>query len=499
MSASFAKVGLHLDFRVQTMPLAALRQVARDVAGVGMNTLLIEWEGSYPFQEHAIISNEFAYTREEVESFIEECCGFGVEVVPLQQCFGHVEYILRHERYVHLRENSKDLCQLCPGKRTEALEVFREIFADISAMHPSPYLHIGGDETYLLGQCPACQKRAQKVGKSRLYTDYFKEVAREVIKLGKRPIMWADMLLKYPEAAAQMPKGTVFMDWNYGWDVNHFGDLSKLRADGFEFWGAPALRAHPDNHSLITWRTHFENLRDFVPFARESGYQGLILTSWSTSGVYGYEWERPGEAKKLFPMRRVYPFAGFRILFDAFREAVGSHEALDPAKFVKAYARERFGLTALEGGRLWQALTAEAEVLAPGQAVAPVLEKAVKAQGMLAAMRPVRNREEFAHLRLISDLRVHDLRFKEIEARAQSKWFDSSRAGEVADELDGLLKDGDVLDARFRKLNRKGLYPVELEEEIAYRRRKFRELHARVTRAGRGKGVILTPSRRFSF
>ncbi len=487
MKSSFARIGLHLDFRVQTMPLPMLRQVARDVAGAGMNVLMIEWEGSYPFRDHAIVSNEFAYTRDEVESFLEECCGLGVEVIPLQQCFGHVEYILRHERYAHLRESPKDLCQLCPGKREEALEVFREIFADIAAMHPSPYLHIGGDETYLLGHCPACQARAKKVGKSRLYTDYFKEIAREVMRLGKRPIVWADMLLKYPEAAAEMPKGTVFMDWNYGWDVNHFGDLSKLRSDRFEFWGAPALRSHPDNHSLITWRTHFENLRDFVPFARQSDYRGMILTSWSTSGVYGYEWERPGEAKKLFPMRRVYPFSGFRILFDAFREAIGSERALDPAKFVQTYAQERFGLTAQEGARLWQALTAEAEVLAPGRAVASVLSKACKAHGLLAAMSPARNREEFAHLLLISDLRVHDLRFKEIEARAQSKWFNSSRIHELVVALDGLRKDADVLDGRFRKLNRKALYPAELGEELAYRRRKFQELHARLTRAGRGR------------
>jgi hypothetical protein len=198
-------------------------------------------------------------------------------------------------------------------------------------------------------------------------------------------------------------------------------------------------------------------------------------------------------------MRRVYPFSGFRILFDAFRVAAAAETALEPTKFVQAYAQDRFGLNSRQGSQLWRALSADAELLAPGQPVAPALRKAVKARDLLAAMEPVRHREEFAHLLLISDLRVHDLRFKEIEACAQSKWFNALRVSELAGALDALLAESDALDKRFRKLNRKVLYAAELREEIAYRRRKFQELHARVTRAGRGGAVIVPPSHRFSF
>jgi hypothetical protein len=484
-SSGFSHTGLHLDLRIQVMPIAALRKMAHEVAAAGLNTLMIEWEASYPFEKHAIISNQYAYTRDEIMDFIEECCGLGVEVIPLQQCFGHVEYILRHERYAHLRESRKDLCQVCPCRGAEAVAVFREIFQDLVAMHPSRYLHIGGDETYLLGQCPECQARAAEVGKSRLYTDYFQKIAAEVMRLGKRPIVWADMLLKYPEAAAEMPEGTVFMDWNYGWDVNHFGDLSKVRSDRFEFWGAPALRAHPDNHSLATWKTHFENFRDFIPFARKSDYRGLILTSWSTSGIYGYEWEMPGEAKRLFPMRRVYPLGGFRILLDAFSQAALNTLTFDPAKFVQDYAQLRFGLMAAEGKRLWQALTTNEETVTPGNVVAPALQKARRAQRLLAAMKPAKHRTEFQHLQLMADLRLQDLLVKEWERKLQSSWYTAARQAQAAEGLAQLLRETDDLNRHFRQLNRQALHPGEMEEEINYRTVKLRELHARVSRQGR--------------
>ena len=107
-----------------------------------------------------------------------------------------------------------------------------------------------------------------------------------VIKLGKIPILWADIALKYPEAIKSLPKGTVFVDWNYGWDMNHFGDHQKLMESGFEIWGAPSLRSSPDNYNLTQWDKHFKNISNFIPAARKLGYKGMVMTSWSTSGIY---------------------------------------------------------------------------------------------------------------------------------------------------------------------------------------------------------------------
>lgn len=117
MNTDFRIKGFHIDLRIQVMPMAALRKFAAELAGFGLNTLLVEWEATFPYEKHAVISNEYAYTRKEVESFVSYCTGLGIEVIPLQQCFGHLEYILRHERYAHLRESNKDICQLCPLKK----------------------------------------------------------------------------------------------------------------------------------------------------------------------------------------------------------------------------------------------------------------------------------------------------------------------------------------------------------------------------------------------
>lgn len=485
MPTDFARTGLHLDFRVQAMPISALRSLATQVADLGFNTLLIEWEATYPFEKHPLIPNTYAYTPKEIAGFMAHSSRLGLEVIPLQQCFGHVEYILRHERYSALRESRSDLCQVCPCKSDQAVPVFTELFTELAASHPSSHLHIGGDETYLLGHCPACRAKAEREGKSRLYVDYFRRVAEAVVKLGKRPLLWADMLLKHPAAAAEMPRECVFVDWNYGWPADHFGDLAKLRATGVEFWGAPALRSSPDNHSLTTWETHFNNLRDFIPFARRSDYRAMIITSWSTSGVYGHHWDKPGEALDLLPMRRVYPLSGFTILLHAFREALRADRPFDPRRFVVSYAGERFGLDARAGAALWRALTADATLPQPGADLRPAAASARGARRTLAALRPKRNRTEFAHLLLMADLREFHLRFKLLEERLNSPWLTSARRPVARRSLAALLRESAKLDRRFATLNRDVLHPGELAEELAYRSKKLRGLHDRLSRRGR--------------
>lgn len=82
-----------------------------------------------------------------------------------------------------------------------------------------------------------------------------------VESMGKQPVLWADIILKYPEALHELPKDIIYVDWNYGWDRDHFGNMDNLFNAGVTFWGAPSIRSHPDNIYLTQWEKHFNNQR----------------------------------------------------------------------------------------------------------------------------------------------------------------------------------------------------------------------------------------------
>ena len=482
----FGVRGFHVDLRIQMMTMKALRELADELAQFGINTLVMEWEASYPYRNNATISRELAYTRDEVASFIDYCEERGIDVIPLQQCFGHVEYILRHDRYSELKEDRKDISQLCPLKEEADSLLFADLFTDMASMHQSDYIHIGGDETYLLGHCPACSLKAATEGKSKLFVDYMKMMCDIIISLGKKPVMWADILLKYPEAAAEMPVETIFIDWNYGWKTNYFGDITALQEKGLEFWGSPAIRSHPDNAWVTCWEKHFNNQRDFIPYAREAGYTGIVMTSWSTSGVYGFTWDVNYEVVEMEQIRNTYPLSGFRILIASYVQALNQPEPIDPHKFVVHYAVDRFGLTEAEGELLWETLTIAPELIVNGRpanspSIRAMRDTVAAAVAKMKILKASKNIDEFEHLRLMLDLRDHYLAFKEVESRFNSPDFSIDDRESIVAELEPLIRDSRKLDKRFARLNKGFLYDTEIAEQNMIRNRKLMLLHERLT------------------
>ena len=300
-AAAFDVRAVYVDHRTQVQTLPALEQLAKKAAEGGMNALVMEWEATFPFEDNATLCNRFAFSKSEVRDFINFCQRLGVDVIPLQNCFGHAEYILRHERYAGLREDAKDLSQVCPLRKEAAEKVFRSIFSEIAAAHPSRYIHIGCDETFLLGHCKKCAEYVERHGKSRLFVEYVSLMCDIVRDLGKTPVIWADILLRYPDAAGLLPSDLVVVDWNYGWRPDRFGSIDPLLEKGITMWGASALRSSPDNIYLTQWDKHFRNLREYIPFCRELSPSGKCIRP-RPSISFGRRFSKPLKGRSPFGM-----------------------------------------------------------------------------------------------------------------------------------------------------------------------------------------------------
>ncbi|AVM54072.1 glycosyl hydrolase family 20 [Bacteroides zoogleoformans] len=485
LKEDFKIKGFHIDLRCEVMTMPALKTFAKDLSGMGINALLMEWEGTYPYTKHATLSNKYAYSKDEIKSFVSYCESIGIKVIPLQNCFGHSEYILRHERYKEIREDAKEVSQVCPSEIEKSKVIFKEIFAEIAELHPSEYFHIGCDETYLLGSCKKCAAKVKQDGnKSKLFVDYVNEMCQLVKEMGKKPIIWADILLHHPEAATKLNKDVIIVNWNYGWDINRFGNVDTILNKGFTFWGSPALRSYPDNIYLTEWQKHFENLKTFIPYMRKANYKGIINTSWSTSGTYGFLYDTNWEVVDMYPIRYVYPLSGFRILVAAFAASLQTQEPLDYGAFIIKYAQERFGFTAAQSKVIMDILYMSQPPVREIQSEQLSTEKAkfIEASKTINALKPIRNIKEFQHLQLMTDMRVQYLRFKEVEAKFQSTSFNRSQAADIKKELYYLIVYAEKLNQRFLKLNAGYLYDEELKEMNVLRNKKMMNLYDVVNR-----------------
>ncbi|UOE46610.1 beta-N-acetylhexosaminidase [Mucilaginibacter sp. SMC90] len=479
----------HVDLRIQVMTMPALKQLALKLHNQGINTLIMEWEGSFPYNGETVISNKYAYSRAEVKDFIKYCDGLHIDVIPLQQTFGHVEYILRHYKYAALREDDKDFSQVCPSEPELNRELFTKLIKDMISLHDSPYVHIGGDETFLLGHCEKCKKKAAEVGLSRLYFDHIKLICDIVNSLGKKPVVWADIALKYPDYIHLLPKGTVFVDWNYGWDPNLFGDRSKLLASGYEVWGAPAIRSEPDNFYIEKWSNHFENIRNFVPQIKSLHYQGVVMTSWSTSGAYSTVFDSNDDAVALYPVRRVYPLSAFNLLITAYTEAVKSNQPLDISVFIRSYCKTNYGFNPADADLFKKALfTAPYPVMfgkvkgKTNLSLDNLVDSTRSALSILNKLKPQKNLQEFEHYRLMAEIRLLYLNTLQLEAVMNGDQFNEGTKGKYRATAISLKQQSAKLDEKFDRLNGGFIQAGELADEKALRNAKINELFDKLVR-----------------
>lgn len=194
------------------------------------------------------------YSKEAVVDLVKYAESLGFEVVPLIQMHGHLEWILREEKYAWLRENGvyNELCPQLP----ESKELMRKWIDEVAAMHPNTkMIHLGCDETWALGTCEKCQAKLDERGKMGIYVDHASAMCRYAVEKGLTPLIWDDMFCHDHGISTRylkdFPEETILVHWKYGNNTRDSLDLIAL--SGRRVWGASAIRCSYWYHH---WHAH---------------------------------------------------------------------------------------------------------------------------------------------------------------------------------------------------------------------------------------------------
>lgn len=210
--------GIHLDLKGCFPRYEYLEEIIGRLAYYKINTLLIEYEDKFRYEKHPEISHPLSLSKERVKNLIQIAEKHHIQLIPLVQCLGHVQYILKHKKYAYLRELEDDVSQYCPSN-PDTFKLYTDFLEEILPLHKnSNYFHIGADETRLLGKCSRCKEIARKKGEIGLYIEYIKKVCAYLLDKGKIPILWDDIITrsKNIEHSVDLPKETTIMYWDYG-------------------------------------------------------------------------------------------------------------------------------------------------------------------------------------------------------------------------------------------------------------------------------------------
>jgi hexosaminidase len=150
---------VHLDLKGSAPKLTYLVDLIPYFKRAGATGVLIEYEDFFPYENDLeSIRNQNHYTKQEINQLIKFLKESNLEVIPLIQTYGHLEFVLKLKQFSHLREDKKHFQTISPCVEETYNKVLFPMIDQILATHPEDLqsIHIGCDEVLLMNKNPAC-------------------------------------------------------------------------------------------------------------------------------------------------------------------------------------------------------------------------------------------------------------------------------------------------------------------------------------------------------
>ncbi|CAF2966100.1 unnamed protein product [Rotaria sp. Silwood2] len=264
---------------------------------MGVKGVLIEYEDILPLEGiFADVGHQAGYTKSDIKLIEKAAKENEIEIIPLIQTFGHLEWILKLDKFKSYRDHPNLPLVISPCLNATYV-LLQDLLQQTLDMHPnSNKIHIGCDEVMLYNVHDQCYKK--QMNKSERYIDHIQRIVNIVhqIRPGIRVLIWDDILrhdefTKNDKLLSQL-KGLVEpVSWNY---VPTFHDYYKTLSAWKIYpklfnsiWAASAFKGGVDRFSMITNTTHHVlNNRQWLHFMQsptfeEKYFSAIILTGWS--------------------------------------------------------------------------------------------------------------------------------------------------------------------------------------------------------------------------
>ncbi|XP_020922001.1 hexosaminidase D isoform X5 [Sus scrofa] len=301
-SSPFKMRLVHLDLKGAPPRVCYLSEVFPLFRALGANGLLVEYEDMFPYGGRlGLLRAKHAYSPSEIKEILRLATLNELEVIPLVQTFGHMEFVLKHEALAHLREVALFPNTLNPHE-AESLALVAAMVDQVMELHPGArWLHVGCDEVYYLGEGETSRRWLQQEphSKAELCLSHMEAVASHVRARhpATTPLVWDDMLRDIPGdqlAASRLPQLVEPVLWDYGADLDVHGKallMEKYRKSGFAWlWAASAFKGATGANQALTPIEH--HLRNQVQWLQVAGsvpadsLRGIVLTGWQSHGTF---------------------------------------------------------------------------------------------------------------------------------------------------------------------------------------------------------------------
>ncbi|MFP4012721.1 MAG: beta-N-acetylhexosaminidase [Chitinispirillaceae bacterium] len=289
-SPDFPVRGFYHDVTRGKVPrLDTLKELADILSFYKINQLQLYIEHTFAFRDiPQLWVDKDPITPEDILELDKYCRDRYIDLVPSLATFGHLYELLRLKRFEHLNELQIRASQLPRNlwdrmahytldvSNPESFLLVKSMIEEFLPLFSSPYFNICCDETFDLGKGKNAE-RTKKEGAGRLYVEFVKKIMKVVTDSGKKPMLWGDIVVKYPDMIPELSDDAVFLNWDYTPEVSSSA-VDLFRKAGVKQYVCPGVqgwsRFSNDLNRACT------NISRLVRFGKAAEACGVLNTDW---------------------------------------------------------------------------------------------------------------------------------------------------------------------------------------------------------------------------
>lgn len=279
--------------------MASLYEKVDVLSSLGYTQLQLYMEHTFAYSKHETVWRYASpMTAQEVMELDEYCAKRGIELVPSQNSFGHMERWLRHPEYNYLAEVPMGGAKVpqwgdytIPTATTlsptnpDSLKLIAGLYDELLPCFKSKKLNVGCDETLELMDSTANGRSAKEIselGWQKVYFDFLMKIHQLTAERGHEMMFWGDILIGYPDLVKQLPKDVIALIWGYEATQNFDRDVGRVAENGGRFYVCPGTSAWGSLFGRVS--NMIGNVDRAIEAADKYHAEGILLADWGDGG-----------------------------------------------------------------------------------------------------------------------------------------------------------------------------------------------------------------------
>ncbi|XP_076438780.1 uncharacterized protein LOC143277762 [Babylonia areolata] len=297
---------VHLDLKGAPPLVSYLEKLFPLLKTMGATGILMEYEDMFPyFGNLSVLASGRAYSLSDLQRIQTAAKDSGLEIIPLVQTFGHMEFVLKFKEFSGLREHDYTPQVLTPVRGDSYMLIYSMLEQVLKAHPESRRIHLGCDEVYGLGQGQSNTfMTSQRMTPGKLFLQHVAKVARHLKSSfpGVQSLIWDDWLRSLPYsdlADSELPGLVEPVVWYYQHDIfnrvppSHLGYLQQTVLGRL---GGLSIQRHvwaTGSAQILTNATvHLDNNLQWVSIIRKFGIQASGANKINFRGIMFTGWQR---------------------------------------------------------------------------------------------------------------------------------------------------------------------------------------------------------------